>query len=745
MQAAKKETVFDFPEGGIADFYMTDEQFAELERREEVGHGGIANVHHIADRIAEYGRYGDDTLAHVETGELIVPKALLDKNPALKESILEHLEELGVEDPERYIVGSGSNSLNPDTQLPEFFFKKIFKKARKAFKKVVKGVKKHLKKIGKVLKKASAVVLPVVLNLAFPGMGAIMTGALSGGISTLIQGGDLKDALKGAAIGGLTGAVAKGGFNKVTGKAGFMDTIKSEVSNLGNLKSQFSTAGGILDPATYSAAPATAAPATAAPAAGAQAAPVTQAPLPEIQGPPTASEAALIGEPTFAEQITSAADNVDLTKSFPQLDAPLDPSLGNIQTDSVLDLLDTQAPIGTTATSSLPQAVQDAISTQPSFDEFGNQFIGGELVPQGGLQTPDGTLVDLAAQKSAEQPITFAEQAQAAIDRAVAPGPQAANPSIDFTPPPGAVPPVAPSPQVPAAGASQMLPSDYLKAVRQQPFVPGQGSANFGSSVGSSVTPYTPREIFPTMKDIVTGGTTGGLEGRLDATKELFFPSGPTATEVTAAQAARYNQAFAETGSKELAKMAAEKVTADSLSPGFTSTYAPALVATGLAAQQMGAFETPVYDPMTIQDLEATQGPTADELVKAYPEIYRVQDLEVKGSEGPYRQDTLYAYDPQIGLYPVNPFGQPQSGFNQQPQTVAMESGGAAFPRRTGGIDPSEGVPNQDSVRAMLMPGEFVMTTKAVRGLSPNGDSREGIKNMYSMMRNLEARERKMG
>ena len=265
MQAAKKETVFEFPEGGIADFYMTDEQFAELERREEVGHGGIANVHHIADRIAEYGRYGDDTLAHVETGEHIVPKALLDKNPALKASIFEHLEELGVEDPERYIVGSEFNSLNPDTQLPEFFFKKILKKAKKAFKKVVKGVKKTLKKIGKVLKKASAVVLPVVLNAVFPGMGAIMTGALSGGISTLIQGGNLKDALKGAAIGGVTGAIAKGGYNKFTGKSGFLDTIKTEVTDLGNIKSQFSTAGGILDPARYAAAPGTAAPAAVAP------------------------------------------------------------------------------------------------------------------------------------------------------------------------------------------------------------------------------------------------------------------------------------------------------------------------------------------------------------------------------------------------------------------------------------------------------------------------------------------------
>ena len=181
----------------------------------------------------------------------------------------------------------------------------------------------------------------------------------------------------------------------------------------------------------------------------------------------------------------------------------------------------------------------------------------------------------------------------------------------------------------------------------------------------------------------------------------------------------------------------AESVVKDA-SADLLRTYLPAAAVAGLAAKQMGAFETPVYDPITIQELEASQGQTGSDLVTAFPEIYRVQDLEVKGSEGPYRQDTLYAYDPQIGLYPVDPFG-------RRSQAQRMQSGGAAFPRRTGGIDPSEGVPNQDSVRAMLMPGEFVMTTKAVRGLSPNGDSREGIKNMYSMMRNLEARERKMG
>ena len=69
--------------------------------------------------------------------------------------------------------------------------------------------------------------------------------------------------------------------------------------------------------------------------------------------------------------------------------------------------------------------------------------------------------------------------------------------------------------------------------------------------------------------------------------------------------------------------------------------------------------------------------------------------------------------------------------------------GGEIFPRRTGGIMPDEGVPNEDSVRAMLMPGEFVMTTDAVKGLG-NGDNDQGIRKMYDMMRGLEARGRAM-
>ena len=56
---------------------------------------------------------------------------------------------------------------------------------------------------------------------------------------------------------------------------------------------------------------------------------------------------------------------------------------------------------------------------------------------------------------------------------------------------------------------------------------------------------------------------------------------------------------------------------------------------------------------------------------------------------------------------------------------------------------PHEGVPDEDSVRALLTPGEFVMTTDAVKGLG-NGNSRRGINNMYALMDNLETKGRRM-
>ena len=226
--AIKEEKI---PAGGIADFIYTDEELNVLEDQEleqVFGASGIAQFKKIGKKIAEYGRYGDDTVAHVEKGELIVPRALIEDNPELKESIFSHLKELGVEDPERYVVGTSKNSINPDTGLPEFFLSKLFKGIKKGVSSIGRGVSKALKGVGRALKKAAPIIIPLALNFMFPGLGAVYSGALGAGIGTLVQGGSVQDAFKSAVLGGATGAVSAG-FAGEGGYANFGENVMADV------------------------------------------------------------------------------------------------------------------------------------------------------------------------------------------------------------------------------------------------------------------------------------------------------------------------------------------------------------------------------------------------------------------------------------------------------------------------------------------------------------------------------------
>jgi hypothetical protein len=75
---------------------------------------------------------------------------------------------------------------------------------------------------------------------------------------------------------------------------------------------------------------------------------------------------------------------------------------------------------------------------------------------------------------------------------------------------------------------------------------------------------------------------------------------------------------------------------------------------------------------------------------------------------------------------------------NPSPNFIRLNQGGAAyFPRRNGGIMPSEGSGTKDDVPAMLTAGEFVMTRDAVKGAG-NGSLDRGIQKMYGMMDKLE-------
>lgn len=227
--AAEALTEDNIPKGGIAGFIMPDEDFAVLETenaRNELGSSGIAEFNTIARRMASYGRFGDDTVAHVQTGEIVVPRRLIEKSPELKESIFQHLRDQGVLEPERYVVGSSDNSINPETGLMEFgFFSDIFN-----------GVKK-------TLKKAAGFVLPAVGSMIF---GPVWGAALGTGVATLLQGGDVSDALKsGLGAGIIGGAASFAGGAMRGGIGGGMGTLRS-AANPANVRLGLSNVGDLV-------------------------------------------------------------------------------------------------------------------------------------------------------------------------------------------------------------------------------------------------------------------------------------------------------------------------------------------------------------------------------------------------------------------------------------------------------------------------------------------------------------------
>ena len=563
-QAAEK--VLEFPSGGIADFYMEDHEIEALEREEaaeEFGSSGIATFEPIAHRMASYGRYGDDTVAHVETGELIVPKALIDDNPKLRDSIFSHLRELGVEDPERYVVGSGANSLNPETGMPEFFLKKIFKGAKKVVSKVAKGVSKAFKGITRVLKKAAPVIIPFALNAMFPGLGAMYQGALGSGIGTLLQGGSMKDAFKsaliGGAIGGATAAIG-GGLKAANAGGSFGKGALSGIQDAAKL-SNLSTAGKQLASGQF-------------------------------------------GQSGY-EAVTGGA-----TSTVNPLQEQVAKDVGPMQVSS--DQTIEQMVTG--------DAFQAAEAANLPYDMATDSYIG-----------PDGALIGRST--------TSADLSQ-----------------------------IVKTPSQTTGFLSDTV--DTLKGF-------GETAMDYGGKA----------------MDFLTGGTPDQL----------------AVDNYAADLIAKNPSVYGGPAGGKLAQDAAKSA----LTPGIIRTYGPATALAGTAAYAGGMFDAPDEGPSD-EELMAQLGPTGYELYKANEAKYGVAGGTPLFSQGQYAVPTTFAAD-----------------------------GGEIFPRRVGGIMPNEGTPGKDSVRAMLMPGEFVMTTDAVKGLG-NGNNDQGIKNMYQMMRGLEAKGKAM-
>tara|TARA_R110000796_G_scaffold22846_10_gene65836 strand:- start:4400 stop:6310 length:1911 start_codon:yes stop_codon:yes gene_type:complete len=581
------------PQGGIGGFAMSEEDLSVLEAEEakkEFGEKGLAQFTAVAKKMSGHGRFGDDSVAHIQTGEMVIPITLLKNNPALKKQILKELRENGYEDPEQYIVGDSANSINPHTGLMEFG-----------------GLKSIIRGIGKFLRKVVPIILPIVL--AFTPLGPIYGAAVGAGIGTLISGGDLGDAFKSALIAGATGAVFQG-FSGTEGSFG------------ANVKA------GLASPSSR----------VAQTLEGAKAG---------------ASGAGWKGEGNlFSDYVpTPSAELVNATAA-------------------------TAAPL-----------VPGPIAVGADFNI--------------GAAGPDLTLGGTAAPITAGSPINTAP-----INTAGAPGTTTG----------------------------------------------GAGTTGVGTAApGALVTPPETPGFFNSLKAaIVPGDGVGFTEGLGNA----FFPKTVTGSDVLTMNG--INPLAASTSA---AQQSAAKAIALKASPNMMRTYAPALGLATLVAGATGGFDDPNKDggPSIVDLNEDGSVVTGVDLLAADPGKYLIHDLgasRLNQETGEYepversatpevrvptkypmtkiQPSTITPADYLLASDPDGPFSRPY---------VQKADGGPIYPRRNGGVAPSEGVPGQDSVRAMLMPGEFVMTTDAVKGLG-NGNLDNGIKSMYSVMRNLESRGR---
>ena len=150
---------------------------------------GEPSIEALASGLGTLGRYGDNYMVHAAEGETVVPREVLEANPGLKEDLFRQMTMMGIENPNRYVVGDQLNSINPITGQPEFFFKKIFRA------------------IKKVVKKAAPIIVPMLGNMILPGIG----GLIASGLYTKAQGGSWGDALKAAGMAYL-GNVASSGI-----------------------------------------------------------------------------------------------------------------------------------------------------------------------------------------------------------------------------------------------------------------------------------------------------------------------------------------------------------------------------------------------------------------------------------------------------------------------------------------------------------------------------------------------------
>ena len=264
-----------------------------------------------------------------------------------------------------------------------------------------------------------------------------------------------------------------------------------------------------------------------------------------------------------------------------------------------------------------------------------------------------------------------------------------------------------------------------------------------------------------------------------NAAKTVFMPEGPTAEQVHS------SEAFQNARAAGADYATAYQKASDTMgAPGMLRTYGPATAAGLGIAGLAGAFTPKPPEPTQLQNDMSARLAAEKARVAANPGAYAPQGLErfgityndrgeITGSQpfnpqptGPTEVAGNYMpYTPSPYMSPTGAIGNPlvarpyntASMYDFMPRYAAMggimsnamppspvmrDMGGIAslakggYPRRTGQIS-GPGTPTSDSIPAMLSDGEFVMTEKAVRGAG-KGNRMAGAKKMYALMHQLE-------
>jgi hypothetical protein len=692
-------------------------EMATMMPPQQFARGGIAEA---ARMLASKGRRGDTMLAHITPREARLLKAR-----------------------------GGSGTINPQTGLPEFFLKKIFKAVQNTFKRVVNAVKTVLKSpVGRVLGTiALGMVLGPAVMTMFPSMAAVgggltamgsaVTGALASGTVAALSGGDLKSVLTSAAVGFLG---APGG-------------------PVGNFVGKYTAQVGVTNAAANAA----------------------------LTGAIVGTGAGLVSGQNLKESLKSGLTEGVISGGMAYFSGAPKVDVDNAAATAARDAVDTQTYVdefggltkpgnkGTAGQAAKYQNMDDAIMGQTL--ERGKQYVA----PDGNITTFVG--MDKATGENIFEGGVGGQYKRNAIDivseRPPAQAPVAAGPSTYkgteiptdiFAPKTKAETYFSGAPNLPALsgrGVPQVTPDTYFPGPVQPPNLSGRGApqvtpdsyfsgqvqppnlsgtvegGDFVSSpaVSSAPSPYRVPEVGASLKKAITPGTM------MEGLGELFMP-GPSS--------AQYKEMIDDVLAKNprfTPDQAADYLNKTGAVPGMLRTYGPG-VAAGIGALGLFGGFTPKTPPQSEFAGQMRQpidlsGDPSKYYIQGLPGVQYGPRGEIIGSSPmglpDVSQNVLVAgrsYLPPMNnpmMYRSPMFMNQGGSIGSLPPRgsagIASLAGGG-YPRRIGQIE-GPGTETSDDIPAMLSDGEFVMTARAVRGMG-NGSRRKGAKKMYALMHQLE-------